>query len=659
MAAGMSDIALTFDDTLVFSTMADDGTHRPRSVTVVFFAAAAPIPRDLGDRLKEHFQRVAEAEELWLVAPETLSSSLPAIVASRDLLDRLGRATALSCVRTIVFGVDGDWRELASTRDSDLSVAHTHSSVRTAGLRALFTSCGALMSAHAGLHFEKPSGKHSARFLRAGVVAERSVHAYFVASALLPVAQVHGAPRIWVDTAAIASVAYALSELRHNLANVPLAVVDSFGGYDGLDQHRFTAPGIALISASTSGGLSRKLAESGVPLDRQRMLFYVGEPPANDSVLCDMTFRSGDDDVMLIRPFPTYDDAESCALCINGQNAIKLLGDSFEPRPGQVTPMTLTGGLIDEEHKAFIRAFRGTRVISCNASDDGHEPTVRATTIRIDNLVKLSRARAEVKRRLEHFLPFRTRYIIHLDDPDSIAIARIAKELCRGRGLTDVQVIPAGKLGRQQSLNDGVAVVIAGVVASGRALLNVSRQLRLLTSDGGDIAYFVGCLKPAGGGVWRSTRSSLTYKSLPAGGHANYAFEHVWYLESEPHTDHNQPWRTERRVLEELEEWLRETDSNGPARPAVAQRLNALSKPMAARSAFLASDFGAASPTVQLSLNPNFAFWDAATPRMEEATHAEVYFTVSTVLHRSRHSRDGKYSMFEQPGYGHVLSPGN
>ncbi|PRB17266.1 hypothetical protein [Microbacterium sp. MYb62] len=44
---------------------------------------------------------------------------------------------------------------------------------------------------------------------------------------------------------------------------------------------------------------------------------------------------------------------------------------------------------------------------------------------------------------------------------------------------------------------------------------------------------------------------------------------------------------------------------------------------------------------------------------MTTATHAEVYFTISSVLHRARHSKDAKFSLFEQPGFGHVLSPAN
>ena len=60
-----------------------------------------------------------------------------------------------------------------------------------------------------------------------------------------------------------------------------------------------------------------------------------------------------------------------------------------------------------------------------------------------------------------------------------------------------------------------------------------------------------------------------------------------------------------------------------------------------------------------MTLNPNFAFWEPEIGDMTTASHAEVYFTISSVLHRARHSKDAKFSLFEQPGFGHVLSPAN
>lgn len=648
-------MTLTFDDTLVYSTTAVVDGYRPRGVTVAFFATRPPSGLDLGDQLKEHFKQVAVAEELWLVAPDFLAAELADLADARDLQDRLGKASALATTRCVTFDAAGRWTQVHHTRPSDLPVGSAQPTVQSAGLRALFTECRALLTAHAGLHFGKPSGKHSTHFLRGGAVAERSVHAHFVATALLEWASTRNYDRIWVDTAAISSVAYALNELRQTMTGAPPAVVDSFSGYDGLDHVSFAAEGLALISATTSGGLSGELVKQGVPADRQRTLFFVGERAPDPTVLCDMTARDEEGTPDLIPPFRTWEDAASCDLCANGQNVVVLQGDSFAPTPGLATPLQLNGDLSDRSHRSFIKKFLGREVISLRRSDEQGAATVRAVSLHFRDLIRDDEAiRSEVADRLQRFLPFRTRYLIHLDDPESATIAALAKQLCDRRGLTDVEVIAAPQLASRPDLTDGVSVVIAGVVATGRELLNISRELRKLIDGGGDLAYFVGCARTASGHALRDVRINLTYKADKT----KYPFEQVWYAETEPASLPTDPWLAEERTLSALDSWLDEQGVHGPALTAVQARREQLSRSLGPYDGFVPSDLGAPEPRIGLRLNPNFALWDADVDA-PSATHAEVYFTLSTVLHRSRYSADGRYSLFEQPGFGHVLAPTN
>lgn len=649
-------MTLTFDDTFVYSTTATVAGHRPRGITVVFFATAAPSGLDLGDQLKEHFKQVAIAEELWLVAPASLGADLTALAGSRQLQERVSRASALSTTRCVTFDATGRWTEVHHSAPSDLPIGAAQPSVQSAGLRALFAECKALLTAHAGLHFGKPSGKHSTHFLRGGAVAERSVHAHFVAAALLEWVGTLSFKRIWVDTAAISSIAYALNEMRQMLAGAPPAVVDSFSGYDGIDHVSFASEGLALISATTSGGLSSELVQRGVPVDRQRTLFFVGLPAADPTVLCDMTARGDDPASDLIPPFRTWDDASSCELCRNGQNVVVLQGDSFAPAPGLASPLQLTGALSDAAHRAFVRRFLGHEVISLRRSDEQGTATVRALSLHFRDLIQHDAAtREEVTAKLQRFLPFQTRYLIHLEDPESSTIATLAKELCDARGLTDVEVVPASSLASRPNLSEGVSVVIAGVVATGRELLNVSRELRKLVAGGGDLAYFVGCARTSSMQALRDLRINLTFKA----DRTKYSFENVWYAQTEPSSPVTDPWRAEERVLSALDSWLGEHHSGDHVAAAgVAARRELLSETLGPFDGFVPSDLGAPTPSIRLRLNPNFALWDSDVDAAS-ATHAEVYFTMSTVLHRSRHSADGRYSLFEQPGFGHVLAPTN
>lgn len=650
----MNRYTLTFEDTLVYSTHASSPGVRPRGVTVVFFGARSPDGLDLGDQLKEHFKRVAEAEELWLVAPQSLADDLQALAASRDLDDRLRKASALATTRCVTFDESGKWTLLSESRDSDLRVELAQPMVQQAGLRLLFSATGALMTAHAGLHFGKPSGKHSAHFLRGGAVAERSVHAHFVAASLLGWASETEYGRLWVDTSAIASIAYALNQMRFALSGTLPAVVDTFGGYDGMDEVSFSGPGLALISATTSGGLSKKLVERGVPMERQRTLFFVGEHDANSTVLCDLTARGDDADAAFIAPFKTFNTSHTCDFCNNGQNVVLLQGDSFTPVPGHASPLQLKGEYSDAAHRAFVQEFLSKGVVSLRASDDKSKPTVRSLSFRFDHLITHDPAvRKKVEDRLAAFLPFRSRYLIHLDDPESLAIGEIARDLCHTRGLRDVELISVSALVSRGAMNDGVSVVIAGMTATGRELLNISRELRKLVAGGGNIAYFVGCVRTSDLRTLKDLQINLTFKPDSS----RYAFDHIWYAQTEPYSAANDPWLAESRVLGAFEEWLREQTDNG-ALDAVVARRDALSRPLGAHEGFIPSNLGAGGDRFELRLNPNFALWNPGLDA-KEATHAEVYFTLSTVLHRSRYTADGRYSLFEQPGFGHVLAPTN
>lgn len=658
----MRNTSSTFEDTFIFSADVGDDRHRRRSVSIAFFANIAPRPRQLADRLRDLFTKVPTTEELWIVAPKTLRDDAIALGQDSELHTRTGQAAALACVRVVVFDGHGDWEEVHTDRSSDLPVRDTAPSVIQAGMRRLFKDGKALDTAHAGLHYRKPSGAHSTHFLRAGPAVQRSPHAHFVAAALLPWAHALEFERVWVDTAAIAGVGYALSELRHRLLDVPLVAVDSFGGYDGLRAASFSTSAVALISATTSGGLSEEVVRQNLPLDRQRTLFFVSNSAADSSILCDMTDRDDGRHPELVHPFDSWEESD-CVPCKNGQNVIQLTGDSFIPDAGVATPIVLKSVYSDEEHRAFISSVFNKGVIQLNASDEAApDPLVRDVSLHLDGLIAEDpKAGRDIDERLGNELPFRTRYLVHLDDPTSRALAERARLLCVARGLgpDQVSVMPAKSLHESPPLTEGVAVIFAGYAATGHELLNVSRELRPLVEGGGDIAYFIGCVRPAGSGLWRTTESSLRFRSKTSGDtRGPYPLTSMWRIDMAPNTKATNPWALELQVLKLLDGNAQDAGATDVSR-AVDARIEELRSTLADRSGFLPSNYGGTGEALEMTLNPNFAFWDPKIGDMTLASHAEVYFTVSGVLHHARHSKDAKFSLFEQPGFGHVLSPAN
>lgn len=654
--AGSRALSITFEDTFVYSTVVDDGLNAPRAVTIAFFATATPDGEQLGERLKEHFTHVPMSEELWLVTAATHRESALSLVDDADLNNRLRRSSALNTIRAITFDVRGTWTEATDTATTDVfDVSSAQRWVQTAGLRRLFKDTGALLDAHAGLHYIKPGGRHTRRFIRAAAAVARSAHANFIAAALLGWASAQTFERIWVDTASITGVGYALGELLHTLDERPLPRVDSFGGHEGLKGVSFTTKCIALISASTSGELSRALEGEAVGLDRQRTLFYIGTG-TTQNVLCDMSDREGDTDHDLVTPWPSWERGE-CPDCENQQNAIVLRGDAFTPVPGLATPVTLVAKYSTADHSAFSKHFFRKGVLSLNRNDNADSSVRRSVSVHLADYVATEEGRDRIATRLDRFIPFRTRYIIHADNPDARAIAEIALSLCGDVGLKDVEVIPAKSLRTfEGKLDKGVSLVIAGVVNRGQDLLNISRRLRKLIVGGGDIAYFIGVLRPPSRKVWDQTRSNLEWRTN--GG--KYPLTHVWYVETESAAEDDSPWTQEADVMLTMKSWLKTQTSGDPVEAVLDARIAALSEELSERNAFLNSDHGATEASMDMRLNPNFAFWDKSIGgSAPEATHAEVYFTMSTVLHRARHSQDGKYALFEQPGFGNVLSAEN
>jgi hypothetical protein len=644
--------------------------ERPRSLAVAFFAMPGATGQELANVLADFFLEVPQSDELLVIAPADLADEARSVSLSHELTNT-SKFSGFTEVHYGSIQFDGAWVVASRTSLHDV-VKEVQSEAVQSGLRLVFEAGGALLTSRGGYHFVKPSGKHSENFLRAGNALTRSLTAYFVAQACLEWTSKHVFKKIVVDSGSISAVGYAIQNLHARLSDAPANyVIDSFGGYEGMRDYNTSEPldTIVLVSASTSGGLTKEVEQSfSVPSNRQLILFFVGERPSGFSVLCDLTDRSESiADQGYVRPWRSWAE-DDCKLCGNGQPAIRLEGDAFLPASG-----TLNERLIIKKHapgglSPFVEAFGGQDVFRVRASDLASNPVVRTTLVRFAHLLDVEasqneKIRSSVVARLERFIPLATRQIVVLDDPESRSIAEIAQQLLQKRTGARVPIHGEKELTSlpQPEFEAGYVLVIAGTVVGGRQLRSVSRALRRL-HDGGEIAYFIGLGRPSTKVRWDRLLSTLQFGPTGA---KHYPVDCVWYLEGDPNRGSQDAWVREQQLLARVQAFALSLPEDDPHRSEYynlvecrLEQLAKIGKTGENAPLFVPPWYGTEGLVDRLQLNPNFAFWDF--PYIpDQITEDEVYFTISTVLHAARHTTDGKYLLMDEGGSRYVLSPEN
>jgi hypothetical protein len=192
-------------------------------------------------------------------------------------------------------------------------------------------------------------------------------------------------------------------------------------------------------------------------------------------------------------------------------------------------------------------------------------------------------------------------------------------------------------------------LVVAAAAASGRSLLSVAQLLRHIQKTGG-ITYLVGLARFSSPENLKEVEDNLTRGERPQ----DYGFfmvERVFLPLGGSKSETT--WDLERKLLDEL---LVGCDP-GTTRDSLERRRNVIREASGDHVRGLSDDlFWANADRPALEVRPNFAFF----PPLKEGTkpsQADVYFTVTAVLHARRSVRGEKDSLFQQEHLRKVLSP--
>jgi hypothetical protein len=655
-------------DFFIFNFVPPDSGSRPEDV-VAFTAGGDLEASILAEALRAHLDREPPPGRLFILGPAPAAERLVKVASSEDLSDALPPFTRWldpPPVIPIAYQADGSLVDLKS-RAPEVETAGFAAALRRTGLRVIFDAHTGMLRAPQGFHYANPSGRHTVAFIRTGSVLLHSAEVSFIAMGILrwwP----EGVKRIFVDTASISSVAYALVDLRRMFSpDLVAPSIDSFSSYEGVGDFSFEPQdALCLISASTSGNLERQIVRDG-HLSKERIvtLFYCGTAIQDGHILCDLTAREG---VVGEEPISSFRRESDCEMCRAGSSVVHISGDQFLPADPEVTDVMLKAADAPGWLAGFLDRVVGQGIVRCHGGSPG---VLREIYIDLENALSADAEFAKaLGRRLSMALPASLETIVHVGDPSSRALAEVVRAnfaAGSGRELADDDVLDINKVYEEEHALSpkGAVAVVAGVVSSGRALLGVSQYLRNV-AHADSIVYIIGVARCASPSDWRRIESSVTMGE-ESRDYPLFAVTDV-FLPGD-RGPQGTPWELESVFLGQVRDQLMddqwddtEVFAEIEARQAIIGGAEASSVGGLIEDVFLpAVNNGtlAFDAPERLRLAPGFVYWRRLVDdRLKGATQAEVYVTILALLYSLRRG-SGRGALVQYEHNRTVLAPAN
>ncbi|WP_186156652.1 hypothetical protein [Burkholderia gladioli] len=437
---------------------------------------------NLADAIEAGLQNVNPPDVVTIICEAADADLIVSAFGERLLTQAANRASTKVCLCVCSFKRDGAvrlHRQLRNPIDELDSILKSQSTgIRKAGLKKLFDARRVFVVAPPGFTFVKPSHKRSTHFLRAEEALTEVESAQFLAFALLEKlnkrALAVGAKLdvIFVDTMAIASVAYALREIYCELYDLPRPRVVSFHSHDGLDE--IDAPlygtSFTLISASSSMNLEQEWKKrTRCHPDEVVTLLTLDCAKHHEDALCALE---------------TPDDIGNGRQHRYGElKDLSIVGERFAPE--DLLPKSVL--LKKDKHRVesvarFCEAFAKSGRLAVQAR--GSVPTAKVRPIYLDGwgLLENDEFVAFVDKILCQKTPASVSTIVYQSDAASHEIARrCAKRLQEVMNrVTPLDLLSDAEIEAQTKTPDpqGALLIVAAVVGRGTKLLSISRDLR-------------------------------------------------------------------------------------------------------------------------------------------------------------------------------------
>jgi hypothetical protein len=610
-----------------------------RDVLLTFMATADFDEDSLADTLDTELKKRVPDEWLILVRETSFVGARSQFAKStnlKTLLQRMKNSNAF-LLGYDQSGAQASIEQLLGERGLSRSVE----SLKRRALTHIFKTYNGFVEANPQYHFRNPSGRHAERFLRLSNILKRGAEISFMAYCALPFIN----PKTkfaYLDTPSLyALVAAVNDQLRTFIENFQPIIADNFQSY-GASSFVFTriTESIAIISASTSGGLAEELLAREFTADRIFHFLFLGPNSEGQRIVCDLA--RDDENPEGFDANYAHGVKENCPLCLKDSFAIPLLGDQFEFGGPQIEPLVLKQDFAPRKLSVFLNEVVGFAILQVGLSPEPYKEP-RQYFVSAGNLLGSARFRKKLQFHLDRSVPGKVGYIVHIDD-HSLAYATLARECLRGN---DIPLLGRNELAKIDPGTTSPIVIVTAVAESGRTLQDLSRDLRVAAPNA-SLIYIVGLLKTDS----ESSRDRLE-KTLVK---SNTQAPHICIFVDEiflPPSDVRHAWAAELDVLQNADLTSKLDELESQAVELRRQRLRRTSEPLTV-DLFLKNN-----DKCPLPLRPGFVYWNDAL--FDQANHApefcesDVFYTIASVLQNLRSKRLIRANWFQQT----ILHPEN
>jgi hypothetical protein len=629
-----------------FDIILGRSTH---DVLLLFAATATIASESLATSLEEEIAANLVPDELFIVVRE------PAFAATLRMFeeDSLNKATFSRLRdRATITLVGYDRRGSESSRHHIGGPQRTRKIVfadfRRLAITNIFIARHGFVESTSTYHFENPSGRHTERFIRLSNILVRGAEIAFIGFCTLPLM-----PDLvsiaYLDTPSLYAIVAAINEQLSSFPDTGTPILaDNFSSYGGLPEYRFDrqTDALVLISASSSGSLaSRLIKDYGFDPRRVVHVLFLGTDGSGTQRVCDLRWdpkvNSGG-----IKSMPLVEQPTSCRMCATGSIAIKLQGDQFDIAGPQPSSLLIKKADAPASLADLMARAAGEKIFTVGLGRAaGKQPRLFNVT---EKALLDSKGFSD---RLEYVLrrsvPASLSHVVPIDDNSNDLAERVASFARHDD--SPVSIVAAKRVSDIARNTVSAVCIVAGVIESGRSLLDVSRDLRSIVPSA-PLLYIVGVSKSTGEDRRESLGRTIVQTDLPLM-HQLIEVERIIL----PASTENNAWTAELTLLQDPEVATRIPDALKSYIGARIARLRKLSEPLM-NDLFLAN--GAMQ---QLSLQPGFVFWNRETSTVTHS-QADVFFTISSVLQQLRANSERaekasaiKSNWFQQT----ILAPGN
>lgn len=509
----------------------------------------------------------------------------------------------------------------------------------------LFDRNDGLVVAPAGVHFRKSSRKHTSTFLRAANALTSSAACGLLALFALQQLGRVSAKRIFVDTAPLLSLAFALTRVArvHNIwtDDVPARSFSSYGGLKRIG--RLSTNDIVLVSASTSGSLAIEVTEQGGRQAGIVTLYFLSSDSASrpDGVLCDLTIRS--DKNVGYQPIANF-PADNCRLCKSHYLLAELEGDQFLLQQRQHRLLRVLKQTQSNEARTALADLHQSQALQVVLRSETGQ--VVPVTVNETLLLSSTAVRPELIRLVQRYTPLPLALVVRVNISEGDVIA-LFEDATMSTLLPNAKLIDWTEVSGYPVLAKGAGVlVIFGCLASHTQARSINASLRSVVNEG-NVAYLSALTLANSPEQYRDLKTFLGYGER---GPETFTYREVKRLALPDTGSLENPWGVELQLLD--------TIAGNTSFPELDLRRDYLSV-----NASASDDIFLAGKDSPLAIQRDFVYLDTrnGTANVSQATVFTVILNLLCVARSNNRELGAKPVSSEevlslaQSVYGHVL----